>query len=305
MENIYDLIIIGAGPAGLTAAIYATRNDLKTLILEKSAPGGKLIKTNEISNYPGTIHSSGTDLAIKLYEHATSFDAEYAYGDITSIEDHKEYKLVISKDNTYKAKAIIIATGTQEKLLEVPNEERYIGRGISFCAICDAAFYKNKTVTVIGGGNSALEEALYLSNIVKDINLVIRRDVFRANQDIQDKVINTPNIKIYRNYIVKDVNGTDSINSIILNNVKTNEELILETQGIFPYIGSNPATEFIKLDILTDTKHIIVDENMETSIKGIFAAGDVIDKKIRQVVTASSDGAIAAQSAYHYIKDNK
>ena len=299
----YDLIIIGAGPAGLTAAIYASRNDLKTLMLEKSAPGGKLVKTNEISNYPGTIHASGTDLAIKMYEHATAYNAEYAYGDIIDIKDNKEYKEVICTDKTYTSKAIIIATGTNERLLNVPNEQKFIGRGISFCAICDAAFYKNKTVTVIGGGNSALEEALYLANIVDKLNLVIRRDVFRANIDIQEKVLNNPKITIYRNYIVKDVIGEDSITGIKLENTKTNEILDLETSGIFPYIGSDPATQFINLDILNDNKYIKVNNNMETSIKGIYAAGDVVDKHIRQVVTATNDGAIAAQSAFHYIKD--
>ena len=303
MNNLYDLIIIGAGPAGLSAAIYATRNDLKTMILEKSAPGGKLVKTNEISNYPGTIHASGTDLAIKMYEHAVSFNAEYLYGDVIDIKDHKEYKEVICSDQSHFAKAIIIATGTNERLLNVPSEHKFIGRGISFCAICDAAFYKNKTVTVIGGGNSALEEALYLTNVVGKLNLVIRRDVFRAHPDIQTRVLENPKIEIFKNYVVKDVQGDDNIKSIILENVISKEELELETQGIFPYIGSDPATHFIHFDILNENKYIKVDQNMETSVKGIFAAGDVIEKSIRQVVTATNDGAIAAQSAFHYIKE--
>lgn len=307
MDIQYDVIIIGAGPAGMTAAVYATRAGLKTAMLEKSAPGGKMIKTFEIENWPGIKNIAGSDLSFQMFEHATHFGGEYLYGDVKGVEDHQAYKKVITDDAEYLTKAVIVATGTQERLLGIPNEVEYTGKGVSYCAICDGAFYKDKIVTVIGGGNSALEESLYLTQFVKEINIVIRRDVFRAEPYVQSLIENHPKINIIRKHIPISIEGDGQrITGIVLRNLETNEEKTIPTSGIFPYIGADPATSFLDKSLLNEQGYIEVNENMETSCKGIFGAGDVVAKSLRQIVTAVNDGAIAAQQAFHYIKaENK
>lgn len=302
MDLQYDVIIIGAGPAGMTSAIYASRAGLKTAMLECSAPGGKLIKTYNIENYPAIKTMAGADLAYSMFEQSTSFNAEYLYGDVVKVNDHIDYKEVITADNTYTCKAVIVATGTAEKNLGLQDEEKYVGKGISYCAVCDGAFFKNKDVVVIGGGNSALEESLYLTQFVNKIYIVIRRDVFRADKIIQDKILNNDKIEIITKHVPKAIIGDDLVKGIILENVDTKQEMRLDVEGIFPYIGSVPNTNFIK-DIvkLNPQGYIITNEKMETNVAGIYGVGDVIDKQLRQVVTACSDGAIAAQMAYHFI----
>ena len=305
MDTRYDVIIIGAGPAGMTAAVYASRAGLKVCMLEKSAPGGKLIKTYEISNWPGVKESSGVDLAMQMFEHSTHFSAEYVYGDVINIIDGDIKQVECADGNIYSAKAIIIATGTNERLLNIENETKLTGKGVSYCAICDGAFFKNQEVTVIGGGNSALEESLYLTQFVSKVNLVIRKQEFRAEQEIQDKVYAHQKINIMKGYVPVKINAeNDKVSEIVLEDVASKEQIIVPTKAIFPYIGSDPVTSFVKSLNISDAQgYILVDENMETSHKGIFSAGDVNQKKLRQVVTAASDGAIAAQSAFHYIKD--
>lgn len=304
MDIQYEVIIIGAGPAGLTAAIYTTRAGLKTAMLEKSAPGGKLIKTFEIQNWPGIKATNGADLAYQMFEHSTHFGGEYLYGDVQSIEDHEDYKKIITTDGEYTAKTVIIATGTEERLLNIPGELEYTSKGVSYCAVCDGAFFKDKVVTIIGGGNSALEEAIYLAQFATKINIVIRRDVFRAEPIIQKTIATEPKINIIREMIPVEIKGDGTrVNEIVLQHVKTKELLSIETSGIFPYIGADPSTKFVKFPILDEKGYLIVNADMETAVKGIYGAGDVTVKTLRQVVTAAADGAIAAQEAFHHIKN--
>ena len=306
MDVQYEIVIIGAGPAGMTAALYATRAGLKVALIEKSAPGGKLVKTHQIQNYPGIASIGGADLAYQMYEHATAFGADYLYGDVVEVVDKQDYKLVICEDGSeYTAKAIIVATGTVERMLKIPHEEEMIGRGVSYCAVCDGAFFKDKVVTVIGGGNAALEEALYLTQFVKKLYIVIRRDVFRAEEKIQKDIENEPKIEVITKHVPKEIVVTDNhVSGLWLEHVETHERQLVETAGIFPYIGSDPAIGFLKnLPINADHGYLLVDENMETNIKGIYACGDIRKKQLRQVVTAVSDGAIAAQHIFHTIME--
>ncbi len=304
MERRYDLIIIGAGPAGMSAAIYGSRAGLKTAMIEMGAPGGKLIKTAEISNWPGIIETNGAKLASDMFEHSTSFGAEYLYGNVVKVEDG-EYKKVICDDgNEYEASAVIVATGTQERMMNIPGEQENVGRGVSYCAVCDGAFFKNQEVCVIGGGNSALEEANYLTQFASKVNIIIRRDVFRADTIVQNAIKDNPKINVIKKHVPVCVKDDGSrVTGLVVRNVETNEETEIASHGIFPYIGLDPATSFLEgLDILDERGYMMVDENCETKVKGIYGAGDVIAKKLRQVVTATNDGAIAAQHAFHVIK---
>jgi len=305
MDQRFELVIIGSGPAGMTAAVYASRAGLKTVMLEALAPGGKLIKTAEISNWPGITEINGADLAFKMYEHSTFFGAESMFKDVVKIDLDGDEKIVTCSDgDRFITNAVIIATGTKERLLNVPNELELVGKGVSYCAICDGAFFKGKVVTVIGGGNSALEESLYLANFAAKVNIVIRRDVFRADIIAQERVMANSKINIIKKHIPKsivEVNG--KVGAIILENVDTKEELKVITDGVFPYIGADPNTQMVKdLNITNENGYLVVDDKMMTSIDGIYGAGDVNDKYLRQVVTATADGAIAAQAAFHYLK---
>ena len=291
MERQVDLVVIGAGPAGLTAALYASRAGLKTMILESGAPGGKLVKTHQISNYPGVKTLAGTDLAMSMLEQATSFGAMYEYGDVEKVDADK--KVYLSDGTVVEAKAIIVATGTKERLLNIPGEKENIGRGVSFCAVCDGAFFKDKDVVVIGGGNSALEESLYLTTFAKSVTIVIRRDVFRAEKQIQEQIEANEKIHIIKKHIPKEIlSENGKVSGILLENVDTKETMTLNCQGIFPYVGQDPMSQCLEG---------LVDKNMETKVKGIYAAGDVLQKDLRQVVTATNDGAIAAQHIFHEI----
>lgn len=305
MERQYDLIIIGAGPAGMSAAIYGSRAGLSVAMLEMGAPGGKLVKTAEISNWPGIIETNGAKLASDMFEHSTTFGAEYLYGNVVNVEDHGEFKHVICDDgDIYKGKAIIVATGTQERMMNIPGEEENVGRGVSYCAVCDGAFFRGEEVCIVGGGNSALEEANYITQFASKVNIIIRRDVFRADRIIQDAVEKNPKIHVVRKHVpVRVEDDGNRVTGLVLKNVDDDSEMTIKTHGIFPYIGLDPATSFLKnLSILNERGYMIVDENCETQIKGIYGAGDVVDKKLRQVVTATSDGAIAAQHAFHAIR---
>ena len=305
MERHYDLVIVGAGPAGMAASIYGSRAGLKVLLLDNGAPGGKLIKTYQISNYPGVKSTSGVDLAMSMFEQSTAFGAEYGYGNVVKITEDK--KVILDDDTEIQANAVIVATGTKERLLQIPNEKEMIGRGVSYCAVCDGAFFKNKDVVVIGGGNSALEEALYLTQLVRKVTIVIRRDVFRAEENIQNQILNNDKIEIIRHHIPKEIlSENNKVSGIVLENVNDEQETIVPCSGIFPYIGQDPMSDCLKeLNVLNEKGYIKVDSNMETCVKGIYAAGDIVEKDLRQVVTATNDGAIAAQSAYHRIKNRR
>lgn len=304
MERLCDLIIIGAGPAGMTAAVYASRAGLKTIMLEAGAPGGKLVKTYEISNWPGIKSTSGVQLAMDMFEHSTTFGAEYVYGNVVEIKDGELKSVICDDGSVYMAKAVIVATGTQERLMNIPGESENVGRGVSYCAVCDGAFFTDEEVAVIGGGNAALEEALYLTQFASKVYIVMRRNVFRADDIVVNEVKNNHKIELLQKYIPISIEDDGSkVSSLTLESVETKEKKVLNVKGIFPYIGAVPVTAFLKdLNVLNDRGYMIVNDHMETKVSGIYGAGDVTDKVLRQVVTAVNDGAIAAQDAFHKIK---
>ncbi len=304
MTKEYDFLIIGAGPAGMTAAIYASRAGLNTAMVEAGAPGGKLLKTNEISNWPGTKSETGTQLAMDMFEHSTSFGASYEYGKVIKILEGEKKQVILEDGTVLLAPAVLIATGTKERLLHIPGEEKNIGKGISYCAVCDGAFYRDQEIAVIGAGNSALEEALYLTGFASKVWLLMRRDVFRGDKITVDKVKANPKIEIIQNVIPTEIldNGSH-VTGLKIRDIKTGENRILSVWGIFPYIGAEPVTGFLKdLDVLDEKGYLLTDTSMETKIPLLYGAGDVCRKNLRQVVTAVNDGAIAAQAAFHKLQ---
>lgn len=305
MDLQYDVMIIGAGPAGMTAGIYAARANLKTMILEYEAPGGKLVKTAEIANWPGVPTSAGADLALAMFGHLSELPVDYVYGEVIKLITHEDYHEVICQDGKrYLGKTVIIATGTKERLMGVPNEKEMIGRGVSFCAVCDAAFYRDAEVVVVGGGNAAVEEALYLTRFAAKVKVVIRRDVFRADEALVKELQNNPKIEIIVRHVpVAVVCDDNRVRGLEIADVDDESTQIISAKGIFPYIGADPVTSFVRdLGITDEQGYLIVTADQATKIPGIFGAGDVCAKVLRQVVTAANDGAIAAVSASHYIK---
>lgn len=305
-QTNYDLIIIGAGPAGLGASIYASRAGLKVAMIEKDAPGGKMVRTNEIENYLGYEKIMGADLSLAMFNHAVKFGTEYLYGNVMQVVDKGPIKEVVCEDQTYTTKAIIIASGTIERKLNIPGEDTYYGRGISYCAVCDGALYTNKPMMVIGGGNSALQEALYLTRFSQQVYLVHRRLEFRGEEHLAAQVRQHPRIQLLLRRVPHEVKGDASVHTMVLKNLDTNELESYPVAVVFPFIGLDAATSFLKeLPILDEFGYILVDHDMQTTVPGIFAAGDVIDKHLRQIITASSDGAIAANAAIKYIDNLK
>lgn len=303
MDNIYDIIIIGAGPAGLTASIYASRANLKVLMLEKKFPGGQMLATADIENYTGYEAISGPELAEKMFEHSKKFGTEFRFGEILNIRLENNIKILETSNEELKAKSVIIATGTIARLLEIPGELKFSSKGVSYCAVCDGAFFRNKNVVVIGGGDSAIEESLYLANIAKKVTIIHRRDELRAQKILQDRAFSKDNIEFVWDSVPVSIEGERKVSSIKIKNLKTDKISEIITDGVFIYIGMIPQTDCFKsLGIVDSTGYITTDEHLESSIKGIFVAGDVRTKEIRQVVTATSDGAIAAQNAYKYIE---
>ncbi|MGJ7036208.1 thioredoxin-disulfide reductase [Anoxybacillus eryuanensis] len=306
-EKIYDVIIIGAGPAGMTAAVYTSRANLSTLMLERGVPGGQMANTEEVENYPGYDHILGPELATKMFEHAKKFGAEYAYGDVKEVIDGEEYKTVVTSNQQYKARAIIIATGAEYKKLGVPGEKELGGRGVSYCAVCDGAFFKGKELVVVGGGDSAVEEGVYLTRFASKVTIVHRRDQLRAQKILQQRAFANEKIDFIWNHTVKQINEKDGrVGSVTLVHTQTGEEREFPCDGVFIYIGMVPLTKpFASLGITNENGYIETNELMETKVPGIFAAGDVREKSLRQIVTATGDGSIAAQSAQHYVEELK
>src|SRR5690625_3892379 len=303
-ERIYDLIIIGAGPAGMTAAVYASRANLDTLMIERGIPGGQMANTEDIENYPGYENILGPDLSNKMFEHANKFGAEYAYGMITDVINEEPYKIVVAGDKQYRTKAIIIATGAKHKLLGVPGEEELAGRGVSYCAVCDGAFFKERELFVIGGGDSAVEEGMYLTRFASKVTVVHRRDELRAQKILQDRAFKNEKMNFIWNTVAEKINEIDGkVGSVTLKNVETGETYDHEIGGVFVYIGMDPLSEpFKSLGIVDDEGYIPTNENMETSVPGVYAAGDIRVKDLRQIVTATGDGSIAAETAQKYIE---
>lgn len=296
-----DITIIGCGPAGLTAAIYATRAGLSVRMLDRGAPGGKINLTAELENWPGEKEIQGPELAVKMFEHATSLGAEYVYGDVIEIKDQGDYKEVVCEDQTYASKAIIIASGTKERMLHIKNEEELAGRGVSYCAVCDGPFFRGDDIVVVGGGNSALQEAYYLTNCASKVHLIVRRDVFRADQAVADKVIDNEKVEIhFLKKPVEIVEKDQKVAGIIVEDSNTHEQSEIPCKAVFPFVGMDPVSHFASdLGILDERGYVLTDETMKTAVDGIYAAGDVRKKVLRQVVTAASDGAIAAQEIAH------
>lgn len=304
--KIYDVIIIGAGPAGMTAAVYTSRGNLSTLMLERGIPGGQMANTEEIENYPGFDHILGPDLSTKMFEHAKKFGAEYAYGDVKEIIDGDEYKTIIAGSKEYKARAIIITTGAEYKKMGIPGETELGGRGVSYCAVCDGAFFKQKNLVVVGGGDSAVEEGVYLTRFADKVTIVHRRDELRAQKIIQDRAFANDKIDFIWSHTVKEINDDNNgkVGSVTLVSTKDGQEQEFKADGVFIYIGMLPLTKpFASLGILNEEGYVITNEEMETSVPGIYAAGDVRVKTLRQVVTATGDGSIAAQAVQHYVEE--
>lgn len=304
----YDLVVVGGGPAGMTAAIYAQRANLKTVIIEKYIAGGKMIKTSEIENYPGYDYILGPELSEKMQKQVEKLQVEFITDEvikITDSENHKIKKIILGSGDVLVAKGVIIATGSLESKIGVPGEEEYANRGVSYCAVCDGALFKNKIISVVGGGYAACEESLYLTRFTNKVNLIHRRDQFRADEKTVNKVKNDKNINLITDHVVLKVLGNEEkkkVGKLVIQNVKTNEITEIITDALFPYIGSDPVTKFVKdLDICDGNGYIIVNDKCQTKIPGLYAAGDVIAKNLRQIVTAVNDGAIAAQYLINFI----
>lgn len=287
---MYDLIIIGAGPSGLTSALYALRANKKVLILEENIYGGQIVNAANIENYPGILSISGYEFATNLYEQVKSLKAEIKYEKVLKVEEDKH---VITSKNTYQAKAIIIATGSQNRKLNIPKEEELIGKGVSYCATCDGNFYKDKIVAVVGGGNTALEDCLYLSNLASKVYLIHRRETFKGDRKYLEEVKSKKNIELVLNQTIISLNGNDKLESITLNN---NEVLAID--GLFIAIGQEPHNDiFSNIVDLDDNGYIKTYNDVETKTKGIYAVGDTRVKSLRQLTTAISDGSLAATLA--------
>ena len=304
-EKIYDVIIVGAGPAGMTAAVYTSRANLSTLMIERGVPGGQMANTEEVENYPGFDSILGPELSTKMFDHAKRFGAEYAYGDVKEIIDQKEYKIVDCGSKQFKARAIIITAGAQYKKIGVPGEKELGGRGVSYCAVCDGAFFKNKELVVVGGGDSAVEEGVYLTRFASKVTIVHRRDELRAQKILQDRAFANEKIDFIWNHTVKQINEKDGkVGSVTLVSTVDGTEQEFPTDGVFIYIGMEPLTKpFASLGITNEKGYIETNEGMETKVPGIFAAGDIREKTLRQIVTATGDGSIAAQNAQHYVEE--
>lgn len=303
MSKVFDCIILGGGPAGLSASLYATRSGLKTAIIDTSAIGGTPVNYCEIDNYLGFNKIQGFELCEKFENHIDEFQIEkFPYQEIKSIDLISPIKKIKTFDAEFSTNCVIIATGAKNKKLGVKGELENIGFGVSYCAICDGAFYKNKIVAVIGGGNSALEEALYLTTHAKKVYLIHRRSTFRADKIIQDKIYSNKKIELVLDSVVEEVLADDKVSAIKIKNVKNNKSAKLKIDGIFPYIGLEPNIEHIGAQLkLDETGFIITDEFMKTNINGVYAIGDVRKTPLRQVITAVSDGAIAGVEASKYV----
>jgi len=314
VEKIYDVLILGGGPAGLTAAIYAGRAKLSALVIEREAFGGTVHKTKDVVNYPGILPGeTGAELSDRIAEQAWSFGAEKAYGEVSAAELTGEVKEIVCGSTVYRGRTVIIATGRAANVpakLGIPGEAEYLGRGVSYCAICDGPFFAGLDVFVIGGGDSALEESLYLAGVVRQVTIIYRRDVFRANEKHIRLAEETENISFLMDTVVAEIGGGDLISRIETQNVKTGEKRTItaaegENFGVFIYIGTEPAMGFFGEVLNMRDGYIITDEETRTSVPGVFAAGDVRQKMFRQAVMAASDGATAALFAGKYIREKR
>jgi thioredoxin reductase (NADPH) len=310
MQNVYDVVVIGSGPAGLSAGLYAARAKMKTLVLEKNKVGGQISTTNEVANYPGSIpNATGPSLTARMVEQVEEFGAERKKDTILEVDFNERIKVVKGEKETYHAKSVIIASGATPKLIGCPGEEELTGKGVSYCATCDADFFTDLEVFVVGGGDSAVEEAMYLTKFARKVTIVHRREELRAAKSIQEKAFKHPKIEFMWNSSIAEIKGDGVVESVVFKNLVTGEthEHVADendgTFGIFPFIGYDPLSAVYKGKIEMDRQgYIPTDDNMKTDVDGVFAAGDIRVKSLRQVVTAVADGAIAAVQAEKYIE---
>ena len=309
MTQYYDLLIIGGGPAGLSAAIYGARARLKTAIFEKGAIGGQAFTTREIVNFPGFASTSGPALMRALADHAIGFGAEIIAEEVTSVDFSGEAKQIITKKgNSYQARAVILAPGAQPRLLNIPGEKAFKGSGVSYCATCDAEFYKNQDVFVVGNGDAAIEEAMYITKFARKVSIIVIHDegIVDCNRVSAEKAFRHPQIEFIWNSVLTEIKGDFEVESVVIKNLKTGALTEMPANGVFIYVGMIPGTNFLKNQVELDERgYIVTGPTMETSVEGVFAAGDVTPKYLRQIVTAANDGAVAAVAAERYLEEER
>jgi len=299
----YDAVVIGGGPAGMTAALYLLRAGVSTAMIEKLSPGGQVLMTSEIENYPGFPGGlQGWELADKFSAHLDEYPLERISDEVKSIEFGTTFHTITVGDEKVQARAIVLATGSRYRKLDIPGEDRLLGRGVSYCALCDGNFFRDRDVAVIGGGNSALEEALYLARLVNKVYLIHRRDSFRGMVCYQDKCFKHEKIKVIRNTVVEEIQGDSEVETLALRNIETGEASQLTVDGAFIFVGFEPIMDFVPESLKRDHNGIITDVEMRTNIPGVFAAGDIRSKMCRQVASAVGDGATAATAAFTYLE---
>jgi thioredoxin reductase (NADPH) len=305
-EQIYDLLVLGAGPAGLTAAIYASRSRLSVLVVEQMLSGGQIATTEKVENYPGFPEGiDGLELGQRLEEQARNFGTEMVLATVEKVNLTGKLKEVQTTEGTFRGRTLLIATGTRARPLGVPGEDELKGKGVSYCVTCDGSFFRDKSVMVVGGGDSALEEALVLTKFAAKIYIVHRRSELRAIRILQERIHNNPRIEVIYNTVVQKINGRDRVQSVTLRSVESNKMWEVAVDGVFLYVGLIPNADFLNGDLARNEHgYLITGEAMETSIPGVFAAGDIREKGLRQVVTAVADGAIAAISAVKYVDEH-
>jgi thioredoxin reductase (NADPH) len=307
-DELYDLIILGGGPAGLTAGIYAMRAALKTVLIEKGLPGGQVAITKDVENYPGFIEIGGFELCEKFLQHAKHYDLEIVDKEAVATEPGIDYHSVRLADGTVlRAHAVILAAGGTAQKLKIPGEDENFGKGVSYCATCDGFFFRNQVVAVIGGGDTALEDALYLAKITKKVYLIHRRDAFRGSRILQQRVFSESNIEIVYDTVATDIISNErGVSGLSLRNVKTDEKRIIDTDGVFIFVGFKPNSQIVPAGVKLNTSgYVVTDEKCETKIPGLFAVGDLRQKYANQIVLAAADGCTAALAAAHYVETRK
>jgi thioredoxin reductase (NADPH) len=305
--KIYEVIIIGGGPAGLTAGLYTSRSRFNTLLIEIGLLGGQMTTTEVIENYPGFPQGiNGDELSRLMEEQAKRFGLEVVSQEVVEVKLEGERKLIKTDESTYLCEALIICTGTEYRKLGIPGEKEFTGKGVSYCATCDGAFFKDSQIVVVGGGDSALTEALFLTKFAKELTIIHRREALRGTKIYQERVLSNPKIKMLWNSVVQRIKGDSIVRSIVIKNVKTGEIDEFNTEGVFLFVGVSPRTQFLKnLITFDEAGYIVTDENCETSIKGVFAAGDCRKRLLRQIATAVGDGATAAFATEKYLEERK
>ncbi len=304
-EKLYDLIVLGGGPAGFTAAIYAARSRLSVLVVEQMLSGGQIATTEKVENYPGFPNGiGGMELGQLLEEQARNFGTEMALATVEKVSLQGEVKEIYTTEGTFKGRAVIITTGTRSRELGVPGEEEFKGKGVSYCVTCDGAFFMDRPVMIVGGGDSALEEALVMTKFASKVYIVHRRDELRAVRILQERAQNNPKIELVYSTVVRKINGKDNVESVTVENIAENKTRDITVEGVFLYVGLIPNTNFLDAELKrNDQGYLVTGTDMETNLPGVFAAGDVREKRLRQVVTAVADGAIAAVSVERYLDE--